>query len=246
MYTLLHPSPQGRLTPICPPGIQSGSAPAELRLFAQGSAQRPAHCEAALTPGNPTDATLLSPFVLLDEAACWQTVLSSTLLRGVECATLVSPSRFQLGSHALRDRPAPPPDHASSNPPPLGRPGRGVSGRGGSRPSPDWLLRAGQPQFSARWRRGWREQLAPCGPLRRWDSPEGGLPLGQKSSWEGGLRAETGTACGEPGSRDRQVGVKDSTGTLRGRAGAEAVRTRGGLELERSVRAARPGRARAS
>lgn len=119
-------------------------------------------------------------------------------------------------------------------------------GRGWSRPSPDWLLRARQPQFSALWRRGWREQLAPCGPLRPWDSPEGGRPLGQKRSWEGGLRAETGTARGEPGSSNRQVGVKDPAGARRGRAGAEAVRTRGGLELERSVRAARPGQARAS
>lgn len=68
---------------------------------------------------------------------------------------------------------------------------RGVAGAGHP---PDWLLRARQPQFSARWRRGWREQLAPCGPLRHWDSPEGGLPLGQKRSWEGGLRAETRTA----------------------------------------------------
>lgn len=93
------------------------------------------------------------------------------------------------------------------------------SGRGGSRPCPHWLLRAGQPQFSALWRRGWREQLAPCGPLRHWDSPEGGRLLEQKRSWEGGLRAEAGAARGEPGSSGRQVGVNQPAGALEGSGG---------------------------
>ncbi|CAO2640279.1 Fibroblast growth factor receptor 3, partial [Lemmus lemmus] len=90
-----------------------------------------------------------------------------------------------------------------------------------------WLLRAGQPQFSALWRRGWREQLAPCGPLRRWDSPEGGRPLGQKRSWEGGLRAETGIARGEAGSSDRQIPERrPPAGAGAGRGGAACPRAR--------------------
>lgn len=88
------------------------------------------------------------------------------------------------------------------------------------------LLRAGQPQFSALWQRGWREQLAPCGPLRRVDSPVGNRPLGQWRPWKSGPRAEAGAACGELGSSGRQVGVKDSAGTRRGRAGSEAVGVR--------------------
>lgn len=119
------------------------------------------------------------------------------------------------------------------------------SGRGGSSPPP--LLRAGQPQFSALWQRGWWEQLAPCGPLRRGDSPVGGRPLGQRRDWKSRPRAEAGAARGELGSSgDRQVGVKDSAGARRGQADSEAVRGCDGLEVEQSVSAGRPGKARAS
>jgi hypothetical protein len=97
------------------------------------------------------------------------------------------------------------------------------SGRGGSTPQPPpGLLRAGQPQFSALWQRGWREQLAPCDPLRRGDSVVGGRPLGQRRPWKSGPR--DGAARGELGSSGRQVSVKDSAGTRRFRAGSEAVR----------------------
>lgn len=112
-------------------------------------------------------------------------------------------------------------------------------------PSPP-LLRAGQPQFSALWQRGWREQLAPCGPLRRGDSPVGDRPLEQWRPWKSGLRAEAGAARGELGSSGRQVGVEDSAGARRDRAGSEAVRGCDGLEVEWFVSAVRPGKARAS
>lgn len=78
------------------------------------------------------------------------------------------------------------------------------------------------------------------------DSPVGDRPLGQWRPWESGLRAEAGAGRGELGSSGRQVGVKDSAGARRGRAGSEAVRGFGGLEVEWFVSAARPGKARAS
>lgn len=101
------------------------------------------------------------------------------------------------------------------------------------------LLRAGQPQFSALWQRGWREQLAPCGPLRRGDSVVGGRPLGQRRPWKSGPR--DGAARGELGSSGRQVSVKGSAGTRRGRASSEAVRGCDVLEEEQFLSAARPG-----
>lgn len=115
-----------------------------------------------------------------------------------------------------------------------------MAGAGLTPPPPHWLLCAGQPQFSALWQRGWREQLAPCGPLRRGDLPVGGRPLGQSCPWESGLRPEVGAVRGELGSRGHQVSV-DPAGARRGRAGTEVVGTRGGLELKWSASAARPG-----
>ncbi|OBS70820.1 hypothetical protein A6R68_00645, partial [Neotoma lepida] len=77
--------------------------------------------------------------------------------------------------------------------------------------------------------RGWREQLAPCGPLGRWDSPEGGRPLEQKRSWEGGLpRAEAGVARGEPGFSGRQtLERRPPTGAGSGRGGVQHARAHG-------------------
>lgn len=67
----------------------------------------------------------------------------------------------------------------------------------GAAPPPP-LLRAGQPQFSELWQRGWREQLAPCGPLRRGDSPVGWAA----GHWD---RGEPGRAGREPKPEPRVV-----------------------------------------
>lgn len=84
-------------------------------------------------------------------------------------------------------------------------------------------------------------------PARGLTGGVGGRPLGQRRAWKSRPRAEAGAASGELGSSGgRQVGVKDSAGARRGRAGSEAVRGCDGVEVEQSVSAGRPGKARAS
>lgn len=145
---------------------------------------------------------------LLEGEAYWKTVLSSSLLHGVECATPCLACSAPAGLPRPPGPPGGPPPRLTTPlripaPWPPGKGSvRGVAGAAPPTPAPAAVHRAAPVQCTVAAGvagAAGAVRSAPAG--GGGNSPVGGRPLGQRRPWKSGPRAGAGAAGGELGSK---------------------------------------------